>query len=126
PRFGWSGGPVDLDTYFAMARGRVGGGDVAGRGASQAVQHQTVGDGVPAMEMTKWFDTNYHYIVPELQPDQTFTVTSRKPLDEFEEALGLGIRTKPVLLGPVSFLLLSKVKGEGVHPLELLDRLLPV
>ena len=82
-------------------------------------------EGVPAMEMTKWFDTNYHYIVPELAPDQSFTVSSTKPVDEFLEAQALGIHTRPVLLGPVSFLLLSKPTDGKSDTLALLDRLLP-
>jgi 5-methyltetrahydropteroyltriglutamate--homocysteine methyltransferase len=96
-RYGWSGDQVDLDTYFAMARGR-----------------QTDDQDVTAMEMTKWFDTNYHYIVPELGPDTRFTLSSSKPFDEHAEAMEeLGIDTLPVLIGPVSFLLLSK-PAEGV------------
>ena len=89
-----------LDTYFAAARG---------------VQD------APALEMTKWFDTNYHYLVPELGPDTTFTLTGSKPLDEYREARALGIETRPVLVGPVTFLLLSK----GSRTLDLLDALLP-
>jgi 5-methyltetrahydropteroyltriglutamate--homocysteine methyltransferase len=109
PRYEWGGGPVALDTYFAMARGvQAGGRDVT------------------AMEMTKWFDTNYHYIVPELARDQTFCLASTKAVDEFGEALALGIRTTPVLIGPLTFLLLGKEKGTGFHRLDLLDRLLPV
>jgi len=120
PRFGWDGDAVDVDTYFAMARGvqekEV---DAAGGQA-----------GAAAMEMTKWFDTNYHYIVPELAPDQAFTLASTKPIDAFEEAKALGIPTRPVLVGPVSFLLLSKMQGgdeaSDAQPLDLLDALLPV
>jgi len=92
-RYGWTGGPVDLDTYFAMARGvQAGGRDVT------------------AMEMTKWFDTNYHYIVPEFEPGQAFRLSSSKPVDEFREAKALGIETKPVLIGPVTFLSLGKTR----------------
>jgi 5-methyltetrahydropteroyltriglutamate--homocysteine methyltransferase len=109
PRYEWSGKEVDLDTYFAMARG-----------AQQGSRDVT------AMEMTKWFDTNYHYIVPELTRDQTFRRGSSKPIAEFSEARGLGIRTTPVIIGPVTFLLLSKVKGAAFDRLDLLDRLLPV
>ena len=108
-RYHFSGGHVDLDTYFAMARGA-----------------QREGLDVTALEMTKWFDTNYHYLVPEFVPDQQFTLSSTKPLDEFEQAQSLGILTKPVLVGPVSFLLLGKSRIEGFEPLDLLDRLLPV
>jgi methionine synthase II (cobalamin-independent) len=92
-----------LDTYFAAARG---------------VQD------APALEMTKWFDTNYHYIVPELGPDTEFTLAGTKPLDEYREARALGIETRPVLVGPVTFLLLAKGTG-GFRPLDLLDSLLP-
>ncbi|VVJ17368.1 5-methyltetrahydropteroyltriglutamate--homocysteine methyltransferase (EC [Amycolatopsis camponoti] len=92
-----------LDTYFAAARG---------------VQD------APALEMTKWFDTNYHYLVPELGPDTEFTLAGTKPLDEYREARALGIETRPVLVGPVTFLLLSKGIG-GFRPLDLLDALLP-
>jgi 5-methyltetrahydropteroyltriglutamate--homocysteine methyltransferase len=103
-RYGHGGGPVDLATYFAMARGR-----------------QDGGVDVTAMEMTKWFDTNYHYIVPELGPDIEFSLSSEKPFAEHAEAMEeLGIDTVPVLLGPVSFLLLGK-SGDGVP--EDFDRL---
>src|SRR5207245_10117250 len=108
-RYGWSGGPVDLDTYFAMARGvQAGGRDVT------------------AMEMTKWFDTNYHYIVPEFDRGQTFRLASPKPVDEFQEAKALGFHTKPVLIGPVTFVLLGKSRAAAFDRLELLDALLPV
>jgi 5-methyltetrahydropteroyltriglutamate--homocysteine methyltransferase len=103
------GGPVDLDTYFAMARGvQAGGRDVT------------------AMEMTKWFDTNYHYIVPEFDPGQAFRLSSSKPVDEFLEAKALGLHTKPVLIGPVTFLLVGKTRTARFDRLTLLDALLPV
>lgn len=111
PRYGWTGGDVPLDTYFAMARGSQGDG-----------QEQ----GVTALEMTKWFDTNYHYMVPELSDDQTFALASAKPLDHFLEAQELGIHTRPVILGPVTFLKLAKSPAEGFNPLSLLPKLLPV
>lgn len=107
-RYGFSGGEVDLTTYFAMARGR-----------------QSGGQDVVAMEMTKWFDTNYHYIVPEFHSGQRFKLSSSKVLKEFEEAKAKGIVTRPVILGPVSFLLLGKVRDESDR-LDLLDSLLPV
>ena len=66
--------------------------------------------------MTKWFDTNYHYMVPELQKDQTFTLASRKPIEEYQEAKALGYQTRPVLVGPVTFLKLAKCKDAGVQP----------
>src|SRR5438093_77704 len=103
------GGQVDLDAYFAMARGSQG-----------------KGRDVVAMEMTKWFDTNYHYIVPELEPGQTFRVASSKPVDELREVQALGLAAKPVLIGPVSFLLLGKSRAPGFDRLSLLDALLPV
>jgi len=110
-RYVWKGPQVDYKTYFAMARG------AAQKGAAS---------GVPAMEMTKWFDTNYHYIVPEFTKDQEFSLGSLKPVSEFLEAKSLGIPTRPVLLGPVSFLLLGKGKDLDFDCLTLLDRMLPV
>jgi 5-methyltetrahydropteroyltriglutamate--homocysteine methyltransferase len=108
-RYGWAGGDVELDTYFAMARG---------------------GQDVTAMEMTKWFDTNYHYIVPELGPSTKFSLSATKPFDEHAEAMEeVGIDTVPVLVGPVSFLLLSKPAdgvSENFDPLDLLEDLVEV
>ncbi|MFB8414543.1 5-methyltetrahydropteroyltriglutamate--homocysteine S-methyltransferase [Streptomyces albidoflavus] len=97
-----------LDGYFAMARGNQ---DVA------------------PLEMTKWFDTNYHYLVPELGPDTVFTADSGKQVAELTEALALGHTARPVLVGPVTYLLLAKPApgvAEEFEPLTLLDRLLPV
>ena len=108
------GDTVDLDTYFAMARGL------------QEKDLEDEGSGVQAMEMTKWFDTNYHYIVPEFSRDTTFSLSSTKPVDEYEEAKAQGIETRPVLIGPVSFLLLGKTQEEDLDALDLLDDLLPV
>jgi len=96
-----------LDRYFAMARGS---------------------EDVAPLEMTKWFDTNYHYLVPELGPDTQFSLDASKPLSEFTEALEAGVLTRPVILGPVSFLLLAKAEPgrvAGFEPLALLDRVLP-
>jgi 5-methyltetrahydropteroyltriglutamate--homocysteine methyltransferase len=108
-RYGRAGAEVDLDTYFAMARG---------------------GADTTAMEMTKWFDTNYHYLVPELGPEVEFGLAARpKPLVELAEARQLGIPTRPVLLGPVTFLLLGKPATgapAGFDRLGLLDPLLEV
>lgn len=96
------------DGYFAMARGT---------------------QEVAPLEMTKWFDTNYHYLVPELGPDTVFTADSAKQVAELTEALALGLSARPVLVGPVTYLLLAK-PAPGVpadfEPLTLLDRLLPV
>ena len=98
-----------LDLYFAMARGS-----------------QKEGQDVVAMEMTKWFDTNYHYIVPEFTKNQQFSLFSEKIIDEFKEANQLGIKTKPVLIGPITYLLLGKEKEDGFHRIDLIDSLLPV
>ncbi|WP_417444708.1 5-methyltetrahydropteroyltriglutamate--homocysteine S-methyltransferase [Joostella sp.] len=98
-----------LDLYFAMARG-----------------YQKNGFDITAMEMTKWFDTNYHYIVPEFYKNQEFQYTSTKAVQEYKEAIALGVEAKPVLIGPVSYLLFGKEKEEGFHRLDLIDRLLPV
>lgn len=95
--------------YFAMARG-----------------YQQKGRDVIAMEMTKWFDTNYHYIVPEFVRNQNFSLYYNKALAEYREAKQAGIETKPVLIGPVSFLLLGKEKEEGFSRLDLIESLLPV
>ncbi|MEU3980689.1 5-methyltetrahydropteroyltriglutamate--homocysteine S-methyltransferase [Streptomyces sp. NPDC026672] len=97
-----------LDGYFAMARGTR---DVA------------------PLEMTKWFDTNYHYLVPELGPDTVFTADPTKQVAELKEALALGLSARPVLVGPVTYLLLAKPapgSPADFDPLTLLDRLLPV
>ncbi|MGV8959872.1 MAG: 5-methyltetrahydropteroyltriglutamate--homocysteine S-methyltransferase [Stenotrophomonas sp.] len=96
-----------LAAYFAMARGL-----------------QAPGVDLHALEMTKWFDTNYHYLVPELQAGQTFSLRGDKPLAEYRQAKALGLETRPVILGPVSFLLLSKTT-DGSAPLALLEQLLP-
>ncbi|UOB19244.1 5-methyltetrahydropteroyltriglutamate--homocysteine S-methyltransferase [Abyssalbus ytuae] len=96
------------DLYFAMARG-----------------YQKNGLDIIAMEMTKWFNTNYHYIVPEFKKNQNFEFSSSKIIDDYKEALELGIKTKPVLIGPVSFLLLGKEKEEGFDKLELINNLIP-
>lgn len=115
-RFLWKGGQVDLATYFTMARGVGGKNDDCGSCGGPAV----------ALEMTKWFDTNYHYLVPELHEGQEFQLSSTKPFDEFSEARALGIRTVPVLIGPVTFLLLGKTRGQTFDRLSLLPKLLSV
>lgn len=118
-RYGWTGGEVPLDLYFAMARG------TQSKEASDC-GHPGHRHGVTALEMTKWFDTNYHYMVPELADDQAFSLTSTKPVDHFLEAKALGIHTRPVILGPITFLKLAKSHHEGFNPVSLLPRLLPV
>jgi 5-methyltetrahydropteroyltriglutamate--homocysteine methyltransferase len=118
-RFGWRGGNVDLKTYFAMARGT---------------------ESQPAMEMTKWFDTNYHYIVPEFGPQTRFALANRKIIDETKEALALDVPAKPVLLGPFTFWRLGKWRAAAdgranstapsnsshLAPIELMHAMLPV
>ncbi|KAK4249937.1 cobalamin-independent synthase [Corynascus novoguineensis] len=100
-----------LDEYFAMGRG-----------------HQKGGVDVPALEMVKWFDSNYHYVKPTLQDNQTFSLAKDpKPVREFLEAKEAGFQTRPVLVGPVSFLALGKAdRGSSVDPITLIDKLVPV
>lgn len=109
PRFGAVEGEVDLDTTFRMARGRA-----------------PTGEPAAACEMTKYFDTNYHYLVPELHTDQRFRVASTRLFDEVAEAQAEGHPVKVALLGPISWLWLAKEKSEGLDRLTLLDSLLPV
>ncbi len=109
-RYGWpqnssDGGNVDMDTYFGMARGN---------------------DKAPAMEMTKWFDTNYHYIVPEFYEGQDFKISSSKIFDEFDEAKAAGIETRPVLIGPFTFVTRGKFKSENISAADIIPKLLPV
>ncbi|MDA8391630.1 MAG: 5-methyltetrahydropteroyltriglutamate--homocysteine S-methyltransferase [Actinomycetota bacterium] len=100
------GRAVGLDLYFAMARGA--GSD---------------GGPVPALELTKWFDTNYHYLVPELDRSTSFAPDATKATSELTEAAGIGIRTRPVLVGPLTMLQLSSVQGEGSARLAVLSRM---
>ncbi|WP_233968132.1 5-methyltetrahydropteroyltriglutamate--homocysteine S-methyltransferase [Pectobacterium polaris] len=102
-------GSVDLDTLFRIGRGRA-----------------PTGQPAAAAEMTKWFNTNYHYMVPEFTKGQQFKLTWTQLLDEVDEALTLGHNVKPVLLGPVTYLWLGKVKGEQFDRLSLLQDILPV
>ena len=97
--------PDELDRYFAAARGN---------------------DDVAPLEMTKWFDTNYHYLVPEIEPATRFTLNPDKVLSELKEALGQGIPARPVVIGPVTFLLLSKGVNGGGAPIERLQELVPI
>ena len=107
-RYKWDGKNVNLETYFAMARGS-----------------QTSNLDASALEMTKWFDTNYHYLVPELKKNQVFKISSTKPFDEFNEAKQKGYNTKPILIGPLTFLFLSKTE-DGSKTINLLDKILPI
>ena len=111
--------PVSLEQYFAMARGQTNPAHICD------ATHTAIGDAV-ALPLRKWFNTNYHYIVPAFTRDQEFRMSSTKPFDEFSEALAQSLRTKPVLLGPVSFLQLGSCDGEPFDRLELLPRLLPI
>jgi 5-methyltetrahydropteroyltriglutamate--homocysteine methyltransferase len=106
-RFGWDGGAVDLDLYFRLARGRAPSGSPA-----------------PACEMTKWFDTNYHYLVPELSAGQEFRLSGTRLFDQVAEAQALGLRPKPVLVGPLTWLWLARPASERDDRLELLPGLL--
>lgn len=96
---------TELDRYFAAARGT---------------------DTVAPLEMTKWFDTNYHYLVPEISPDTTFSLHSEKVVDDVKEAVALGISARPVIIGPITFLLLSKAVGGSAPLLDRLDEILPL
>src|SRR5574340_816132 len=104
PRFGF-GAQITLPEYFELARGN---------------------DASHAMEMTKWFDTNYHFLVPEFTPDTQFAPDTGWLFDELTEAQTAGFDAKPVLIGPLTFLFLGKEKAAGFERLDLLDRLLPV
>ncbi|KAN0097502.1 Cobalamin-independent synthase, Catalytic domain containing protein [Tylopilus felleus] len=105
-------GLSDLDVFFAMGRGR-----------------QADGVDVPACEMKKWFDSNYHYVVPELSEVTDFKLLYNKALEEYNEAKGLGITTRPVVLGPISYLVLGKAAKEAsanFQPISLLPKILPI
>jgi 5-methyltetrahydropteroyltriglutamate--homocysteine methyltransferase len=108
-------GPVSLETLFLLARGSRDAGEGCGCGGGQ---------GATALEMTKWFDTNYHYLVPRLSAGTRFRLAQNRWAEAVREGLAHKCRTRPVLLGPVSFLLLSKAE-DGTRPLDLLPALLP-
>lgn len=103
-------GPT-LHTLFGMARG---------------VSDDSCCGGAHAQEMTKWFDTNYHYLVPEFSADQQFQLSWEQLFEEVDEARALGHQVKPVLIGPLTYLWLGKAKGAEFDRLDLLDRLLPL
>jgi 5-methyltetrahydropteroyltriglutamate--homocysteine methyltransferase len=96
-----------LDTYFAMAKGY------------QAGQHD-----VKALPMKKWFNTNYHYLVPTIGEECEFRLSGSKPMEEYSEALAAGIRTKPVIIGPLTFLKLSGISGKGKKYSDYADSIL--
>ncbi|KAI9680493.1 MAG: methionine-synthesizing 5- methyltetrahydropteroyltriglutamate--homocysteine methyltransferase [Caeruleum heppii] len=106
-----------IDEFFAMGRGM----QKPAKDGSEAID-------VPSLEMVKWFDSNYHYVKPTLQDSQTFKLSATpKPVTEFLEAKEAGIVTRPVIVGPVSFLALAKSdRGQSVEPISLLEKLLPV
>ncbi|WP_254511530.1 5-methyltetrahydropteroyltriglutamate--homocysteine S-methyltransferase [Anatilimnocola floriformis] len=99
-----------LDNFFRVARGR---------------SAPTAAGEVAAGEMTKWFDTNYHYIVPEFQANTTFSLDSSRLIEQIREAKAQGVNVKPVVIGPVTYLALGKAKDDS-HKLTLLSKLLPV
>lgn len=106
----------ELDNYFRVARGRS---------AKGLEDHSACCGGVAAGEMTKWFDTNYHYIVPEFTADTQFKLDASHLLEQLAQAKAQGVNSKPVIIGPVTYLALGKAKDES-NKLALLDRLLPV
>jgi 5-methyltetrahydropteroyltriglutamate--homocysteine methyltransferase len=109
-RYGWQGETIELELYFAMARGR-----------------QSGGTDVTAMEMSKWFDTNYHYLVPEFTANPIFKLSSSKIFDEYSEAKTLGIQTRPVLVGPLTYVSLGKKRaGADYCRSTLIPKLVPV
>ena len=110
-RFAKTGEKPTIETLFAMARG--------------VVESSCCG-GAHAQEMTKWFDTNYHYLVPELTAEQEFSLSWEQLFEEVDEALALGHTVKPVVIGPLTWLWLGKVKGQAFNKLDLLDKLLPI
>ncbi len=114
--YGWSGGSVSLATQFALARGSHG---LARERAANITA------GLPALEMTKWFDTNYHFLVPRLVSGQRFELTGNRLLEAWQEAQAAGVASRPVLLGPITFLTLAKA-ADGSDLLDLLDSLLPL
>jgi 5-methyltetrahydropteroyltriglutamate--homocysteine methyltransferase len=109
-RFRPADGNATLHTLFGMARG---------------VSDSCCG-GAHAQEMTKWFDTNYHYLVPEFSADQQFHLGWEQLFEEVQEALDLGHTVKPVVIGPLTYLWLGKAKGGDFDKLDLLERLLPL
>ncbi len=125
PRFNGDLTTSDLDTQFLIARGQR----VAAQPCENACACQPQTSSTFASEMTKWFDTNYHYIVPEFRADTQFKLSATKIFDEFAEALALGIQAKPVLIGPVTYLSLGKNQDPqhpDFNPFSLLDSLIPI
>lgn len=109
-RYDFEGSEIDIETYFLCARGKL--------------SAKNKSKGTTALEMTKWFDTNYHYLVPEFRKNTTFSISSNKIFEEYQEAKNLGIETVPVLLGPLSYLYLGKEKENGFSKIDLLPSLI--
>ncbi len=125
PRFQWKGGQTDINTVFTIARGTQGGASLV----ADEKDCQTGKISTFASEMTKWFDTNYHYIVPEFHSGSKFALSGSKVFDEFAEAKALGLNAKPVLIGPITYLSLGKVqdpKTPDFDQFTLLDNLISV
>ena len=125
PRFQWNGGKTDINTVFTVARGTQGGASLV----EDEKDCQTGKVSTFASEMTKWFDTNYHYIVPEFHSKTTFSLSNDKVFNELAEAKALGINAKPVLIGPITYLSLGKVQDSNnpnFDPFSLLDNLVSV
>ena len=125
-RFAFDEQQSQLSRYFQMARGEESQADHA-----VCTHEHGHADGAPAsshyaLEMTKWFDTNYHYLVPEFSPQTQFSLTCERLFDEVAEAQALGHQVKAALIGPLTFLWLGKEKTAGFDRLALLDQLLPV
>ncbi|QKE62524.1 5-methyltetrahydropteroyltriglutamate--homocysteine S-methyltransferase [Aquipseudomonas campi] len=120
-RFRPHGGKPTLDTLFAMARGAS-----ANPRSPNACCGGAHAQPASAQELTKWFDTNYHYLVPEFSADQQFELSWEQLFEEVEEGKALGHNLKPVLIGPLTYLWLGKAKGSEFNKLDLLERLLPV
>ncbi|VAW58901.1 5-methyltetrahydropteroyltriglutamate--homocysteine methyltransferase [hydrothermal vent metagenome] len=112
PRFNWDGNEIDHSTYFAMARGK------------QTGTEQQGSETIAACEMTKWFDTNYHYLVPEVHKNQQFKPSFNKLFNELAQAQSAGINSKAVIIGPLTWLWLAKVKGETFDKLQLIEPLI--
>ena len=125
PRFRGNEAQTDVETAFTIARGTQSGASLV----DDEKDCQTGKVSTFASEMTKWFDTNYHYIVPEFSEDTEFSLSSQKVFEEFEEAKALGINAKPILIGPITYLSLGKVQNTSnldFTQMDLLEKLIPV
>ncbi|MEG1118318.1 MAG: 5-methyltetrahydropteroyltriglutamate--homocysteine S-methyltransferase, partial [Janthinobacterium sp.] len=116
-RFHFAPEQSPLARYFTLARGAQ---------TEAQAQHAGGGHGHHALEMSKWFDTHYHYLVPELSPQTRFSLACERLLAEVAEAQALGHQVKAALIGPLTFLWLGKEKTSGFERLALLEQLLPV